>query len=180
MRSSVRSPGSSLAIAGGAPTKSERSSERCALTGGLEARRKGKLAGAPQAADTATGALVRYVPAGPDRERLLPLVRLGVRFSMRRPRGPGFLQAYVDAIVPQLGRASFEALLLELELHAMKRARWGAAASPIERVDRTAARLTLHDPRRGRVDIAFSTLRNCLTGAKQKSPVNGSGENESP
>ena len=51
---------------------------------------------------TATGALVQYVPEGPERDELLGLLRIGMAFrAQQRGRRPGFLTGYVRALVAE-------------------------------------------------------------------------------
>ena len=109
---------------------------------------------------TATGALLA-LPPGPERDELLGLVRIGAAFrSQHRGRRPGFLRNYVAQLVPRLPRPTFEGLLGELELAAMRRDLLGVEASPIERVDREWQVVTYHDPRHGRRQVTFKTVRN--------------------
>ncbi len=101
------------------------------------------------------------------RAELLALVRLGAAFrAQQRGRKPGFLRCYIAEIVARLERATFAALLLEMELEAQRREFLGEHASPVERIDRTWELAVLHHPRRGRMHVPFGTLRNLLTLAK--------------
>jgi hypothetical protein len=58
--------------------------------------------------------------------------------------------------------------LYELELEAARRELAGEKASPIEKVDRIWEVLTYHDPKKGRMQMPFGTLRNQLTQAKKQ------------
>lgn len=105
--------------------------------------------------------LVKHVPDGPERDELLGLVRLGVTFrSQHCGRRPGFLTTYLRDLAATLTKRSFEALLLELELAAVRRDVHGETASPIERVCREWEVVTYHDPKHGRRQVTFKTLRN--------------------
>lgn len=119
--------------------------------------------------DTATGCLVQYVPAGPDRDVLLGLVRIGVRFRAQQcGRRPGFLNRYIVRIVQEMAPpVTFANLLTELDLAAARREASEGRGEPIERVSRTWEQLTFHDPQRGRQQITFGRLRNIFTDAKK-------------
>ncbi len=120
------------------------------------------------AAGAGPDVLLDHIPAGPAREELARLVAIGRRFDTRRPRGRGFLARHLAALVAGIaGPVSFERLLEELELEAARRNLRGAEASPIEKVDRCWELVTYHDPKRGRRQIPFATLRNKLTACKK-------------
>jgi len=118
--------------------------------------------------DTPTGTLLRYIPAGPKRDELLGLVRVGIRFTeQQRGRRPGFLHRYIVGIVGGIARpCTFDALLVALELEAMRRAEDGGV--PTEHVSRAFELLTYHDPKKGRLQVTFGRLRNILTDAKRE------------
>lgn len=119
--------------------------------------------------DTATGTLVRLVPPGADRDELLVLVRLGVKFQRHHiGRRPGYLHRYIVGIVANMPPpATFAGLLVQLDLAAARRAAGDGRNEPIERVSRTWEQLTYHDKQRGRQQVAFGTLRNYFTEAKK-------------
>lgn len=126
--------------------------------------------------DTATGTLARYVPAGADRDRLLGLVRIGTRFAQQHTgRRPGFLHGYIVATLARMASpVTFEQLLDELETEAARR-NLGAnckAGSPVESVNRVWEVVTYHDPKCGRQQVPFGTLRNKFTFAK-RTPFTG-------
>ena len=113
---------------------------------------------------TATGMLLRFIPEGPERDELLGLVRIGVVFrNQQHGRRPGFLTRYVRRVVGTINRPTFAALLIELELEALRRDLRGEDASPIERVNREWEMVTYHDPKRGRQQVSFKHIRNIAT-----------------
>lgn len=98
-----------------------------------------------------------------DPATLLHLARLGAAFaSQHRGRRPGFLHRTLQDVVAGR-RLTFDALLAELEIAAARRELYGAQVSPVEKVDRIWRLLTYHDPKRGRVQATFGTVRNHLT-----------------
>ena len=120
---------------------------------------------------TATGLLVRYVPAGPKRDELLALVRIGIKFGPQQRIGkrPGCLAQLVLDCARRAGPTySFAQLLDQLELEAARRELHGEQASPVEKVDRVWQLATAHLPKRGRVQVPFKTLQNHLTDSKKK------------
>lgn len=107
-------------------------------------------------------------PAGPERDDLIDLLRLGLAFrAQQRGRRPGFLRRYIADLVAERipPPISFTRLLEELELAAVRR-NDGGEREPIEHVSRANEVLTYHDPRRGRRQITFGRLRNLLTQVK--------------
>lgn len=105
--------------------------------------------------------LEAHLPPGFERDELVRLARLGAKFAAQhRGRRPGFLRRYVRELVGKLETRTFEALLVELELDAVRRDVLGEDASPIERVDRSFEVLTYHDPKHGRRQVTFKTIRN--------------------
>lgn len=122
--------------------------------------------------DTATGTLVRYIPAGAKRDELLGLVRVGFKFQSQQRRGkrPGFLHHYIVGLVERMGtQVKFERLLEELTLEASRRNQEanGKALPPVETVSRGFELLTYHHPKHGERQVTFGTLRNYLTAAKK-------------
>lgn len=108
-----------------------------------------------------TEILAAALPAGYEREQLMELVTIGAAFrDQQRGRRPGFLRRYVEATVSTLTERTFDALLVELELQAMRRNVLGAKSSPIERVDRAFEIVTWHDPRHGERQTSFKRFRN--------------------
>lgn len=118
---------------------------------------------------SAIGYLVDNLPDGPERDELLELVRIGMRFRNQHiGRRPGPLAQLVQACARRAGQPySFEQLLEELERDAARRALYGETASPVEKVDRVWQLATIHLAKRGRVQVPFGTLRNHLTTAKK-------------
>lgn len=115
---------------------------------------------------------MRYIPAGAKRDELLGLVRIGITFSQQQHAGrrPGFLHRYITGITKRIKPpATFERLLEELELEAARRnlGADGEAGTPIETVNRVWELVTYHHPKRGRLQVAFGTLRNYFTAAKK-------------
>lgn len=119
--------------------------------------------------EDATSALVRYVPAGREQDELLGLVRLGLRFKAQQAgKRPGTLSRLILSCARHAGPPyRFEQLLDQLELCAARRELNGEHASPVEKVDRTWNLITIHLPRRGRVQVSFATARNHLTTSKK-------------
>lgn len=113
--------------------------------------------------------IASHLPEGPEREALLDIVRLGLKFRAQHVgRKPGVIAQLVQECASRGGPPyTFERLLEELELEAARRALHGEHASMIEKVDRIWQLATVHLPRRGPVQIAFGTLRNHLTRAKK-------------
>jgi len=111
---------------------------------------------------------VRYIPAGPKRDELLGLVRIGIRFrDQQTGRRPGFLHRYiVDTVASMEQLWTFDALLAALELEAMRRSE--DCDVPIEHVSRAFELLTYHDPKKGRLQVTFGRLRNIFTDAKRE------------
>lgn len=116
----------------------------------------------------ATGRLVRALPPGPERDELLGLVRIGVRFkSQHVGRRPGALATLVAEIVGTMkDKPTFRNLLHELELAAARRSLYGPA-HPIEKVDRIWQVLTYHEGGE-RKQTTFDRVRNILTDAKKQ------------
>lgn len=119
---------------------------------------------------TTTGAAAEHLPAdGPERDEILGLVRLGLRFRAQQDgRRPGFMRRYLIDLARKLEPPmTFERLLLQLAFEAQRRAFLGAAESPIEKIDRAADLVTYHDPKHGRLQVTFKTLRNHWTAVKK-------------
>lgn len=117
---------------------------------------------------TATGVAAAYIPPGKQRDQVMYLIRLGLPFRAQHVgRRPGFLHHYICGIVAGMEKPTFTNLLAELDLAAARRDA-GGDREPIERVSRSFQLLTYHDPRAGRIQITFGTVRNYLTAAKNK------------
>lgn len=116
----------------------------------------------------ATGALVKYVPAGPEQDELLGLLRMGILFKKQQQgKRPGILSRLVLTCAKRVGPScSFASLLDELSLEAARRDLHGVQASPVEKVDRIWDLITIHT-KRGREQIPFGTVRNHLTDARK-------------
>lgn len=119
---------------------------------------------------SATGYAAQHLPPGPERDEVLGLIRVGVKFSAQHNGSkPGFMHRYLLGLANGMGGdLSFERLLLELRFEARRRALLGADKSPIEQVDESFELLTWHDPRRGRRQTPFGTLRNAWTGVRKR------------
>jgi hypothetical protein len=96
------------------------------------------------------------------------LVRLGLSFEQQQRLGkrPGFLKGYLLKLIGQIENLTFDQLLEELELEAVRRDMHGTEASPIEKVDRVWQIVTYHHPRNGRQQLTFKTIRNKFTWCK--------------
>jgi len=120
--------------------------------------------------EAAVGVLMRYVPAGPERDELIETVRIGIIFKQQRHAGkrPGPLARLVLDCAKRAGPPyAFAQLLDQLELEAARRELHGEKASPIEKIDRIWLLATVHLPKRGRVQVPFKTLQNHLTAARK-------------
>lgn len=118
---------------------------------------------------TTTGAAALYVRSGPEKAEIMTLIRLGLRFRAQQVgKRPGFLHLYVCGIIARMAPPiTFEALLDELGLAAIRREAGDARREPIERVSRVYELVTFHDPTRGRQQVTFGRLRNIFTAAKK-------------
>lgn len=121
-------------------------------------------------ADTTTGTIVTHVPEGPDRDAILGLVRLGLQFQQQQTgKKPGYLANFILDCAQRAGPPfSFDQLLFEFNRLAAQRESDGEGASPVEKVSRSYQLVTLHIPKKGRVQVPFGTLRNHLTEAKKR------------
>ncbi|SFN32431.1 hypothetical protein SAMN05216386_0480 [Nitrosospira briensis] len=116
-----------------------------------------------------TSYLETALPPSPERDQLITLVRLGLSFQKHHRVGkrPGPLKAYLLKVTGRIDAPlTFDRLLEELELEAVRRGMHGTAASPVEKVDRVWEIITYHHPRAGRQQLTFKTLRNKLTWCK--------------
>jgi hypothetical protein len=109
------------------------------------------------------------LPPSPERDQVIGLVRLGLSFQQQQYKGrrPGPLKTYLLKLMGKMeSTVTFDRLLEELELEAVRRNMYGTEASPIEKVDRVWQLVTYHHPRNGRQQLTFKTLRNKLTWCK--------------
>ncbi len=108
--------------------------------------------------------LLGAVPAGhPDRDRLAELVRIGTRFKeQQRGRRPGFLRTYLEGLVQRTRPRSFDELLTELGLEAMRRSVRGPTASPVIECSKYLDILAYDHPRHGRQEVSLKTVRNTV------------------
>ena len=116
-----------------------------------------------------TSYLETALPPSPEREELLTLVRLGLSFKKQHKVGkrPGPLKAYLLKVTARIETPlTFDRLLDELELEAVRRDMYGTLASPVEKVDRIFELVTYHHPRAGRQQLTFKTIRNKLSWCK--------------
>ena len=119
-----------------------------------------------------TSYLEAALPPSPEREEALSLIRLGLSFQKHHRVGkrPGPLEAYLLEATARIEiPLTFDRLLEELELEAVRRNMYGTAASPVEKVDHVFELVTYHHPRAGRQQLTFKTLRNKLTQIKSQS-----------
>lgn len=118
---------------------------------------------------TATGTAAQYLPPGDETDEIMRLIRLGVAFRAQHGgKRPGPLANLILDCAKRAGAPySFPRLLDELELDAARRELHGVAGSPIEKVDRVWQLLTVHLPKRGRVQVPFGTIQNHLTAARK-------------
>ena len=114
-------------------------------------------------------AIDRLKKAMPGDAELLELVKLGLRFKKNQSGGkPRYFSKYLVSIINGIKKPTFKNILHELELESARRELHGEKASPVEKVDRIWELVTYHDPKKGRVQMPFGTLRNHLTKAKKK------------
>jgi hypothetical protein len=116
-----------------------------------------------------TSYLETALPPSPERDQIIGLVRLGLSFQQQQSKGrrPGPLKTYLLRLVEKMDSPiTFDRLLEELELEAVRRDMNGISASPIEQVNRVWAIVIYHHPRNGRQQLTFKTLRNKLTWCK--------------
>jgi hypothetical protein len=114
-------------------------------------------------------AIDRLKKAMPGDTELLELVKLGLRFKKNQFGGkPRYFSKYLVSIVKDIQKPTFKNILYQLELESARRGLHGEKASPVEKVDRIWELVTYHDPKKGRVQMPFGTLRNHLTKAKKK------------
>ncbi len=98
------------------------------------------------------------LPAGHERDRLIELVTIGLAFrEQQRGRRPGVLRRRVVEIVGAMQDPTFDALLVELELDALRHRLGGD--SPILRVDR-AEEVIRYVERGIEREAGFRRLRN--------------------
>ena len=98
--------------------------------------------------------LENTLPPSPEREEVISLIRLGISFQKHHRVGkrPGPLKAYLLKVTARIETPlTFDRLLEELELEAVRRNMYGTAASPVEKVDRVFELVTYHHPRAGRL-----------------------------
>lgn len=122
---------------------------------------------------TATGYAAKHLPPGDARDEIMVALRLGVKFRRQQHAGrrPGFLHRYIASLAARIKPpVTFERLLEELELEAARRNldADGEALPPVEIVNRVWELATYHHPKRGRLQVAFGSLRNYLTAAKKE------------
>lgn len=120
-------------------------------------------------AATATGTAAQYLPDGDETAEIMTLIRLGQRFQENHVgKRPGPLAHLILDCARRAGPPySFAKLLDELELSAARRELHGVAESPVEKVDRVWQLMTVHLPKRGRVQVPFRTIQNHLTASKK-------------
>lgn len=117
---------------------------------------------------SATGYLVEHIPPGDERDELLGLVRIGLKFKAQHVgRRRDALTQYIIERARTLKRPTFAALLDDLETQAARRELYGPQDSPIDKVDRVWEYIGYQHPKRGYIRVQFSTLRNKLTFAKK-------------
>ena len=117
---------------------------------------------------TTTGYCSLHLPEGPERDKALGLIRIGLAFKTQQTgRKPDAVTQYIALLVKQLPQASFANLLEKLEAES---ARHDAAAGECicAKVNRVHEVSTFFHPKRGEeVDVPFGTLKKKLTFAKK-------------
>ena len=119
---------------------------------------------------SATGYAAEHLPAGAHTDQILGLIRLGVAFKKHHiGRRRGYLHHYIDGIVARMKTpVTFDRLLAELEMEAVRRSADDGERIPIERVSRSFEIVKLHDPKHGEQQITFGRLKNILTESKRE------------
>ncbi len=118
---------------------------------------------------SATGDLVRFVPAGDDRDRLLRLVRLGQCFAaQQRGRRPAFMTKYIERLVADHHPRTFHELMVQIRFEALLTRQRGHGV--IVEVDSEAGTVAYLDPDHGMRDVSLKRLRN-LAALRKKSPA---------
>lgn len=116
-----------------------------------------------------TGYLYENLPDSPERDEALGLVRFGLQFKQQHcGRRRGYLFNSLVNLSRQIKPLTFEKLLDELAYQSRRRELLGEKASPFEKVDRDFELLTFHDPKKGRIQMPFGTLRNYFTNIKKE------------
>lgn len=105
------------------------------------------------------------------KEELIDLANVAIPFKAQQvgKRPEAFSRFLID-IVKDMPKPTFNNVLYELELAAIRRDKEGEQSSCIEKIDRIWQLVTYHHPKRGRLQMPFSTLRNKLTLAKKFKP----------
>jgi hypothetical protein len=102
-------------------------------------------------------------------EQLQQLAALGEKFKrQQKGKRPEAFYRYVFDIVKQLDKPTFDNLLYELKLAAIRRRDKGERGEPIEAVNHVWQIVIFHDKKKGRIHKAFGTVRNTLTRVKKE------------
>lgn len=103
------------------------------------------------------------------KEELIDLAKATIKFTEQQKKGkrPEAFSRFLIDIVKDMPSPTFANVLYELELAAIRREKEGEKASIVERLDRIWQLVTWHHPKRGRLQMPFSTLRNKLSRAKK-------------
>ena len=113
-----------------------------------------------------TGYCGLHLPEGPERDKALGLIRIGLKFQAQQTgRKPDAVTQYIALLVKQLPQASFANLLEKLEAES---SRHDAAAGECicTKVNRVHEVSTFFHPIRGIIEMPFGTLRNKFTQTK--------------
>ena len=103
-----------------------------------------------------------------DKKQLIELSKLAISFKNQQVvKRPETFSRFLTSIVKHMPNPTFNNVLYQLELAAIKREQEGEQASCIEKLDRIWQLVTWHHPKRGRLQMPFKTLRNKLTQAKK-------------
>lgn len=120
--------------------------------------------------DTATGRLHVLLPPGPERDELLGLVRIGVKFrDQQRGKRAGFLRQYLVNVIAGMDQApTFDNVIVELETAAARRSLRDEAGNPIMSVNRIWSVVTYQHPKKGAQEVTFKTIRNLIAHCRKK------------
>lgn len=118
---------------------------------------------------TTTGYLFDNLPAGPERDQALGLVRVGLKFQAQQSgRKSDSITRYLASLARGLPKCSISALLEKLETESFRHD-YGAGACACTRVNRIHETVTFWHPKRGETEISFPSLIVKLSRLKKSS-----------
>lgn len=118
---------------------------------------------------TATGYCAAHLPAGPQSDEIIDLLRTGVAIQAQWiGRRPGPLARLVRRLAGEHKGMSFEQLLTWLHVESQKREHLGESASCVESVNRAWQLVTYHNDAKIRVQVGFAHVGNLLSAARKE------------